>query len=221
LAGRIEVIVRYEDQQKWMIEQQLIARNINDERVLQAFLKVPRYLFVPFDLRHLAYEDCPLAIGEGQTISQPFTVAFMLQIADLKPEHRVLEIGTGSGYQTALLSEMVEEIYTIDRIAPLSQRAQHTLWELNYRNITFYIGDGTKGWHEAKFFDRIIVTAGAPEVPSSLLNQLKIGGKMVIPAGSNAMQNMLLITKKENSIVEETFGGFRFVPLIGEEGWKR
>jgi protein-L-isoaspartate(D-aspartate) O-methyltransferase len=212
--------MRYEDQQKWMVENQLISRNITNKRVLQAFLAVPRYQFVPSDFRHLAYEDSPLAIGEGQTISQPYTVAFMLELADLKAAHRVLEIGTGSGYQTALLAELVEEVYTIDRVAALSQQAQHTLSELHYKNVKYFIGDGTKGWPEDILFDRIIVTAGAPDIPKSLLKQLKIGGKMVIPAGNNFLQDMLLITKNKDSIHQEKHGGFHFVPLIGEEGWK-
>ncbi len=213
--------MRYEDQQKWMIQEQLLNRDITNERILKAFLVVPRYLFVPYDLRHLAYEDCPLAIGEGQTISQPYTVAFMLQLADLQPQHQVLEIGTGSGYQTALLAELVKEVYTIDRIPALTKLAHHTLNELSYQNIKYHIGDGTKGWPEEVFFDRIIVTAGAPDIPQSLLNQLKVGGKMVIPAGNNFLQNTLLIKKNKTDIVQEKHGGFRFVPLIGEEGWKQ
>jgi protein-L-isoaspartate(D-aspartate) O-methyltransferase len=212
--------MRFEDQRKWMVEQQLKLRGISAENVLHAFLTVERHLFVPLELRHFSYEDTPLTIGEGQTISQPYTVAFMLQLADLKSEHRVLEIGTGSGYQTALLATITNEVYTIERIPALIKRAQNVLAELNLRNVKYQVGDGTLGWKAEELFDRIIVTAGAPEVPSSLMNQLKTGGKMVIPLGDKWTQNMTCYIKTEQSFHKEEHGTFRFVPLIGKEGWK-
>ena len=211
--------MRFEDQRKWMVKDQLEGRNITDKSILEAFRKVPRHLFVPADLRHLSYEDSPLMIGEGQTISQPFTVAFMLQLADLKPFHQVLEIGTGSGYQTALLSVLVDHVYTMERIPYLSKSAQILLDQLSCKNVVFEIGDGSTGWKSNILFDRIIVTAAAPDVPESLLNQLKSGGELIIPTGEKGMQSMLKITKLKNGIETKNYGNFSFVPLIGEEGW--
>ncbi len=215
--------MRFEDQQKWMVKHQMIDQGISDENVLSAFLKVPRHLFVPADIRHLAYENSPLGIGEGQTISQPFTVAYMMQLAELKSDHSVLEIGTGSGYQTALLAEIVKEVYSVERISFLSNQAKEKLADLNYQNIFYQISDGTLGWktdNSRTFFDRIIVTAAAPEIPQSLVEQLKIGGKMVIPAGGKFSQTMYVIEKQINNINTYSYGNFTFVPLIGQEGWK-
>ena len=214
--------MRIEDQIKAMIQRQIVARGIEDKKVIEAFMKVPRHLFVPEEVKHLAYYDSPLSIGYGQTISQPFTVAFMMSVLDLNKSDEVLEIGTGSGYQTALLAELVKKVYTIERIKELSENAQSVIAYLGYDNVEFYIGDGSKGWHnESKKFDKIIVTAGAPIVPESLLKQLKIGGKMVIPVGGKSMQSMKLIVKEIYAIEEYDLGEFAFVPLIGKEGWQK
>ncbi len=214
--------MRIEDQIKAMIQRQIVARGIEDKKVIDAFMKVPRHLFVPEEVKHLAYYDSPLSIGYGQTISQPFTVAFMMSILDLNKSDEVLEIGTGSGYQTALLAELVKKVYTIERIKELSENAQSVIAYLGYDNVEFYIGDGSKGWYnESKKFDKIIVTAGAPIVPESLLKQLKIGGKMVIPVGGKSMQSMKLIVKEIYAIEEYDLGEFAFVPLIGKEGWQK
>ena len=213
--------MRVEDRIKAMIRKQLIDRGISDEYVLEAFLNVQRQLFVPDDLEHLAYQDGPLNIGYGQTISQPFTVAYMMSLLTLAPSDIVLEIGTGSGYQTALLAEIVKKVYTIERIAPLAKKAAQTLENMGYKNIEFYVGDGTKGWYDTTMkFDKIIVTAGAPVIPKALIEQLKLGGKLVIPVGDRNMQTMQLLIKKSNKIEEYDFDRFAFVPLIGKDGWK-
>jgi protein-L-isoaspartate(D-aspartate) O-methyltransferase len=215
--------MKFEDQRKLMIKNQIERRGIIDDSVLKAFQKVERHLFVDVDARHLAYNDSPLGIGNGQTISQPYIVALMLQLADIQPEHKVLEIGTGSGYQTALLAEIADEVYTVERIHALIQKAKELLSTLNYENIYFKSGDGTKGW-EGGFpicpeFDRIIVAAAAPEVPTSLINQLAVGGKLVIPAGERSFQELILVERREDGFEETRHGGCTFVPLIGEEGW--
>ncbi len=215
--------MRFEDQRKMMVQNQLLHRDIIDEKVLKAFAKVERHLFVEEDARHLAYNDSPLGIGKGQTISQPYIVALMMQLADLQPEHKVLEIGTGSGYQTALLAEIVKEVYTVERIDFLIRRAERILKKLGYENIYYKSGDGTKGWEGGfpicKDFDRIIVAAAAPQIPESLAEQLAIGGKLVIPAGQRSFQELILLERTEEEYQETRHGGCTFVPLIGEEGW--
>ncbi|MDO9576958.1 MAG: protein-L-isoaspartate(D-aspartate) O-methyltransferase [Candidatus Cloacimonadales bacterium] len=215
--------MKFEDQRKLMIQQQIERRGIVDPRVLEAFYKVERHLFVDEDARHLAYNDSPLGIGSGQTISQPYIVALMMELADVQPDHKVLEIGTGSGYQTALLAEIAKEVYTVERIHVLIERAKILLQELGYENIFYKSGDGTRGWEGSfpvcKEFDRIIVSAAAPEVPASLIEQLAIGGKLVIPAGQRSFQELILVERKENGYEETRHGGCTFVPLIGEEGW--
>lgn len=215
--------MKFEDQRKLMVNNQIERRGVVDPRVLAAFYKVERHLFVDIDASHLAYNDSPLGIGSGQTISQPYIVALMMELADIQPEHKVLEIGTGSGYQTALLAEIAKEIYTVERIHVLIERARILLQELGYENIFYKSGDGTKGWEGGfpvcKEFDRIIVTAAAPEVPASLIEQLAIGGKLVIPAGQRSFQELILVEKKEDGFEETKHGGCTFVPLIGEEGW--
>src|SRR5262245_43130600 len=173
---------------KQMVDSQLRARDIRDERVLRAMLDVPRHLFVPESQRDRAYEDGPLPIGHDQTISQPYIVAFMTQAAAVKPEHRVLEIGTGSGYQAAVLSGLAQEVYTIESIPPLAQQARQTLAELGYRNVEVRAGNGYFGWPELAPFDRILVTAAPDEVPQTLVDQLKMDGLMVIPVGTRTQQ---------------------------------
>ena len=210
-----------EHQRKKMIEEDLIHRGIRDSRLLKAFEQVPREKFVSDHLKRFAYDDSPLTIGEGQTISQPYIVALMLQIAGIKHYDKVLEIGTGSGYQTALLAELAEEVYTVERIELLSKKAKRALDESGYKNICFSVGDGTLGWTTEDIkFNKIIVSAGSPEVPKALLNQLTDGGKLVVPTGNKTMQELLLIRREGEKYFQSSHGGCMFVPLIGEEGWK-
>lgn len=203
-----------------MVEYQLRRRGIKDERVLQAFLKVPRHKFVrPQDIWH-AYEDYPLSIGYGQTISQPYMVAIMTELLELKGDERVLEIGTGSGYQAAILAELAKEVFTIERIPELARKAEAVLQELGYTNVKVIIGDGTKGLPEYAPYDAIIVTAAAPRPPQPLLEQLKDGGRLVVPVGTRKLQDLFRITRIGNEFKTENFGPCLFVPLIGEVGWR-
>jgi len=199
--------MRWEDQRKLMVNEQIIDRNIDDLIIVEAFLKVPREVFVAEEMKHLAYEDAPLAIGHNQTISQPFTVAYMMKALQLSSNDVVLEIGTGSGYQTALLAESVKKVYTIERISALSNKAKPILDALGYSNVEYYVGDGTLGWYDnSVMFDKIIVTAGAPKIPDALLNQLKNGGRMVIPVGEHSLQLYSLATpngQKVTILLEE------------------
>jgi len=203
-----------------MVEEQLIPRGISDPAVLEAFRKVPREKFIDPQYRKLAYIDAPLMIGEGQTISQPFTVAMMTQLLELKPTDKVLEVGTGSGYQAAILAEIVKDgkVFTIERIESLARKARKVLEELGYKNVEVIVGDGTKGLPEEAPFDAIIVTAAAPKIPPPLIEQLKAGGRLVMPVGGDWHQEMVRIKKEKEGIRRENFGGYRFVPLIGEFG---
>jgi protein-L-isoaspartate(D-aspartate) O-methyltransferase len=204
-----------------MVKNQLQRRDIDDERVLDAMGRVPREKFVPPERRDAAYNDSAMAIGEGQTISQPYMVALMTQELYPEPDDRVLEVGTGSGYQAAVLAELVEHVYTVERIQELSDRAREILVDdLGYTNLSFAVGDGTLGWPEQSPFDGIIVTAGAPEAPPSLLEQLAQGGRMVIPVGTPYTQMLTRYRRKRTgSISSESIGSCVFVKLIGEEGW--
>jgi protein-L-isoaspartate(D-aspartate) O-methyltransferase len=197
-----------------------IRPEVRDGRVLRAMSIVPRERFVPSALAGQAYSDHPLNIGEGQTISQPLIVAMMTEQLRLKGDERVLEIGTGSGYQAAILCELCKHVYSIERLAGLSNRARMTLYDLGYVNFTLRIGDGTLGWAEAAPFNGIIVTAGAPVVPEALTEQLAEGGRLVIPVGGEDVQTLKVITKAGGRITEESISGCRFVKLIGEYGWK-
>jgi len=203
-----------------MVEEQLRRRGIYDQRVLDVMAKIPRHLFVSYEHQVAGYEDRPLPIGEGQTISQPYMVAVMTQTLELCGDERVLEIGTGSGYQTAILAELAKTVFTIERIQTLIQRAQKTLQELGYENIFFLTGDGTKGWPEKAPFDGIMVTAGAPEVPPTLTSQLAEGGRLVIPVGPRYTQTLYKVTRKGKEFKEEDITGCVFVPLVGDFGWK-
>lgn len=205
---------------KKMVEEQLICRGVRDSMVLDAMAKVPRHLFVEPALVSQAYGDYPLNIGEGQTISQPLIVAMMTEALSLKGGERVLEIGTGSGYQTAILCEIAGHVYSIERISKLANRARKTLYDIGYINFTLRVGDGTLGWPEESPFDAIIVTAGAPEVPSVYLEQLVEGGRLVIPVGGEYEQVLKRITKTSNGFREENVTNCRFVKLIGQYGWK-
>lgn len=197
-----------------MVTEQIVARNVKDKKVLSAMLKVPRHEFVPENLKRFAYEDRPLPIGEDQTISQPYIVALMTELLALKGDERVLEIGTGSGYQAAILAEIAKEVYTIEIIPSLARSAEERLKRLGYKNIKVKIGDGYKGWEEYAPFDAIIVTAAPDHVPQPLVDQLKVGGRMVIPVGS-MFQELKLITKN-GGIRERDIIPVRFVPMTGE-----
>jgi len=211
----------WEEQRDQMVKRQLVSRGIKDERVLEAMWKVPRHLFVPEELRESAYHDGPLSIGEGQTISQPYMVALMTECLDLKGGEKVLEIGTGSGYQTAILAELTERVYTIERVPILLEKAQEVLTHLlGYTTIKFKGGDGTYGWREESPFDGIIVTAAAPDISQALVAQLNDGGLLVIPVGSRYSQSLYKVTKKGDKIEKEERTLCVFVPLIGKYGWK-
>ena len=218
--GSENATIEWEDQRLRMVSEQLRKRRICDERVLQVMEKVPRHLFVPQESRNLAYADGPLPIGEGQTVSQPYMVAVMTQHLDLKGGEKILEIGTGSGYQSAVLMELGGELFTIERIPLLGEKAKETLLELGYRNFHLRIGDGTKGWLDAAPFDGIIVTAGAPSVPDVLVGQLNEGGRLVIPVGSRHSQALLTCVKKGDACITDEDIMCVFVPLIGEHGWE-
>ena len=211
---------RFEKLRKEMVETQLIPRGIKNEKVLKAMLKIPRHLFVPENQREYAYEDGPLPIGHGQTISQPYMVAKMTELLEPDENKRVLEIGTGCGYQTAVLAEICKEVYTIERIPELMEMAKENLKKLGYNNVYFKVGDGTLGWPEYAPYDGIIVTAGAPKIPESLKEQLKEdGGILVIPVGDRFTQSLMKVTRKGNYFDIENLFFCAFVPLIGEEGW--
>ncbi len=203
-------------QRQRMVQQQLMTRGINDARVLAAMAKVPREEFVGPDSRAASYEDGPLPIGYGQTISQPYIVAFMTEQLRLKPSDRVLEIGTGSGYQAAILAELVLEVYSIEIVEPLAKNAETTLKRLGYQNVHVKIGDGYKGWPEAAPFDAIIVTCAPDKVPQPLVDQLKEDGRMVIPVGDRFAQELYLLEKKNGQLKESVTLPVRFVPMVGE-----
>jgi len=195
-------------------------RGVTDERVLRAMLKVERHRFVSEPFTSRAYDDTALPIGYSQTISQPYTVAFMTQCLDVHEGHKVLEIGTGSGYQAAILAEMGARVFTIERLFELLQQARKILEELGY-NVASKVGDGSVGWSEFAPYDRIIVTAAAPAVPKSLFKQLKEWGKLVVPVGNMDIQDLQIVTKIDGKPhIEEQFG-FKFVPLLGKEGWSK
>ena len=212
--------IKYERQRDEMVKKQLEPRGINDPVVLEALRTIPRHLFVSEALRDQAYGDYPLPIGEQQTISQPYIVAEMTQALELSHEDRVLEIGTGSGYQAAVLAEIVFRVYTIERIRALYIQARNLLDKLHYHNIVMRCSDGTSGWRDESPFDAIIVTAGAPELPAALLDQLAEGGRMIVPVGNQHSQDLIKITKDKKGINKSNLGGCRFVKLIGAQGWK-
>ena len=204
-------------QREKMVKEQLVSRGIKDKKVLDAMLKIHRHRFVDESLRDKAHNDHPLPIGEGQTISQPYVVALMTEALKLKPDDRVLEIGTGSGYQAAVLAEIVKEVYTIEIRKNLAERAEKLLNELGYKNIKVKYADGYFGWTEYSPFDAIIVTASANHIPLPLIKQLKEGGKLIIPLGSTLYyQTLMLATKKGGELEVEQMGGVAFVPMTGE-----
>lgn len=207
-------------QRKDMVKYQIRSRGVKDSRVLQVMSEIPREIFVPDSLKDEAYADKPLPIGKGQTISQPYIVALMTELLKLKGNEKVLEIGTGSGYQAAILAKLAKVVYTIDRIPELVEKAQKHINELDIENVVFKVGDGTLGLPEFAPFDRIIVTAAAPEVPQALKDQLADRGIIVIPVGSHYFQTLKVIKKQKGKMIEEDSIDCVFVPLIGEQGWK-
>lgn len=204
-----------------MVEEQLKRRGIMDKNVLDVMETIPREVFVPELEKKYAYDDHPLPIGCNQTISQPYMVAIMTELLKLSGHEKILEIGTGSGYQTAVLSKLAKEVFTIDRIPELVEKAKLTLKALNITNVQFKYDDGTLGWPEFSPYDRILVTAGAPHIPGPLIHQLKINGQILIPVGDSFMQTLKIITKIKNGIEETNSIGCIFVPLIGKHGWKQ
>ncbi len=213
---------KFKNLREQMIEHQLIARGLRDQTVLNAVGAVQREEFIPSDLVELAYSDSPLPIAASQTISQPYIVALMTAALELKPDERVLEVGTGSGYAAAVLSKIAKEVYTIERHKILADTARKRLEELGYENIQVLYGDGTLGWPEHAPFDAIVVTAGGPDVPETLKRQMAIGGRLVIPVGAFLHVQQLLRIRRisEDEYKEEDLGGVRFVPLIGAAGWE-
>jgi protein-L-isoaspartate(D-aspartate) O-methyltransferase len=202
-----------------MVEYQIAARGIHDQGVLSAMKEVPRHLFVPPPYNKSAYEDCPLPIGNGQTISQPYIVALMTELLSLKPEDRVLEIGTGCGYQAAVLAALVRQVTTIERIPEVAVLARANLAAVSSKNVDVIVGDGTLGYPEKAPYEGIIITAATPAVPGPLIEQLAEGGRLVAPVGGRDIQELIRLRKKDGSTTEEHHGGVRFVPLIGECGW--
>lgn len=203
-----------------MVEEQIVSRGIKDAKLISAMKKIPRHLFVEEALHGQAYSDHPLPIGEKQTISQPYMVALMTEALLLTGKEKVLEIGTGSGYQTAILAELSEKVFSVERIRSLAIRARKLLYELGYFNVEIKIFDGTFGWMEESPFDAIMVTAGSPDIPQPLIDQLAIGGRLVIPVGDALVQDLFRVTKTEEGVKKEDLGGCRFVKLIGKYAWE-
>ena len=203
-----------------MVDTQLVSRGVHDHRVLNAIGKVPRHMFVDEALRDQAYNDHPLPISDRQTISQPYIVALMTEALSLQGAEKVLEIGTGSGYQTAILAELANRVYSIERILSLSQRARQVLQDLGYRNVALKVGDGTLGWPEEAPFDAILVSAGSPLVPQPLVDQMAVGARLVIPVGDHLSQELVLVERFSEGIRKTNLGGCRFVDLIGKCAWK-
>lgn len=213
-------MIDFERERNRMVDEQILPRGVTDSRVLAAMRKVPRHEFMPEGLQDQAYDDHATPIGEGQTISQPFMVALMTELLELKGTERVLEIGTGSGYQAAVLAELSEKVYTVERIKSLADKARATLDRLGYRTVAIKVYDGTYGWKEMAPFDAIVVTAASPDVPQTLVDQLAVGGKMVIPVGERFSQTLVKVVKTPEGVVTRNSIPCVFVPLIGNHGWK-
>ncbi len=212
----------FQKQRLRMVDAQIRARGIRDQRVLAAMEKIPRHIFVDDGLKEQAYLDNPLPIGEGQTISQPYIVALMTEAMEIGPKDNVLEIGTGSGYQTAILAELAGQVFSVERIALLASKARRCLDALGYFNVAIRVGDGTYGWKEESPFHAIIVTAGGPALPRQFISQLAVGGRIVLPIGDHHVQALYKVTKLSDDpedLKKENLGGCRFVDLIGEYAW--
>ncbi len=207
------------DERSRMVEHQIRSRGISNPRVLSAMREIPRHLFIPAPYDRSAYTDSPLPIGNGQTISQPYIVAFMTDLLDPGPEDHVLEIGAGSGYQAAILSKLARHVITIERIPMVADLARENLEKLGLKNISIVVGDGTLGCPEHAPYDGIIITAATPEIPRPLIDQLAVGGILVAPVGGKEIQELITLTRHKNEVVRSSHGGVRFVPLIGEHGW--
>ena len=203
-----------------MVDEQIVSRGIKDERVLAVMRKIPRHEFLPEGIRGMAYNDSALPIGEGQTMSQPYMVALMTEFLGLKGTERVLEIGTGSGYQAAVLAELCQKVYSVERIKTVADKARVTLDRLGYKSVAIKVYDGTYGWKEMAPFDAIIVTAGSPDIPAPLVEQLKEGGRMSIPVGDRYGQQLVTVVKTAEGVTTERSIPCVFVPLIGNHGWK-
>jgi len=212
-------IQAYAGQRRKMVEEQILGRGIKDLSVMEVLSRVPRHLFVNSSLQHRAYGDCPLPIGENQTISQPYIVALMTQVLDLKGGERVLEIGTGSGYQTAILAELAAHVFTIERVKPLVKKTKELLEGLKYKNIVFKTFDGTYGWRDQSPFDAILISAATPSIPKSLIEQLADKGRLVAPVGERESQDLVVLNKNGNRVMERKIGSCKFVPLIGKFAW--
>ena len=203
-----------------MVQEQLVARGIADGRVLAAMRKIPRHLFVDAGIVNRAYDDCALPIGDKQTLSQPYMAARMSETLALTGSEKVLEVGTGSAYQTALLAELCFNVFSVEKIRALSRKARLLLDRLDYQNIALHVGDGTIGWSEHAPYDAIIVTAGAPKAPQPLLDQLSMGGRLVIPVGDEQGQTLVRVTRTRTSFKQEQLGECKFVKLLGKYGWR-
>lgn len=210
----------FSEARKKMVQNQIIARGIEDSRVIDAMIKIPRHEFITSKFWNQAYNDYPLPTDCGQTISQPYIVALMTELLELKGDEKVLEIGTGSGYQTAILAELSASVYSVERFNKLSLRAKEILDKLDYKNINIKTDDGTKGWHEFSPYDAIIVTASTPQIPQPLIDQLRDNGRMVIPVGARFSQDLTLVKKEKGNVITSSHSGCIFVPLIGDYGWK-
>ncbi len=210
----------YQELRDAMVEQQLKSRGIIDTHVLEAMRRVPRHLFVPEPQRARAYDDMPLPVGQGQTISQPYMVAWMTELLGLKGNEVVLEIGTGTGYQSAVLGVLAKQVYTMERIPSLAEAARKRLTEFGFKNIEVVVGDGTEGLPEHAPYEGIMVTAGAPQVPQVLVEQLADGGRLVIPVGTTSMQMLTVVEKRGDEVVAREQGSCVFVPLVGKHGWQ-
>lgn len=213
-------MVNFKKARDRMVETQLSARGIHDPRVLEAMRTIPRHLFVDEALQDQSYNDHPLPIGEKQTISQPFIVALMTESLQLQGNEKVLEIGTGSGYQAAILAELAARVFSIERHPNLAYRANQILRKLGYKNVIIRVGDGSMGWPDDAPFDGILVTAGTPSIPQPLVDQLASGGRLVVPVGDRFSQEMVLVERKQEGTIQTNLGGVRFVDLVGKWGWK-
>lgn len=220
IIGLRSSMINFQKARDRMVDTQLVKRGIEDVRVLEAMRKVPRHLFVDEALQDQAYNDHPVPIGDKQTISQPYIVALMTELLQLKDTGKVLEIGTGSGYQAAILAELADRVLSIERYPNLAYRANQTLQRLGYKNVIIRVGDGTLGWPDESPFDGIMVTAGSPKIPQPLVDQLAMGGRLVLPVGDRLSQELILVERVPEGINKTNFGGVRFVDLVGKWGWQ-